>query len=95
MNFDFFIDIYRRHVIDRLYKKLRAARTWPLTSENEARYQKLLTRLRVVEVKDAQRLRERLAKTGPLRSGEVDAVLHEVRDVLARYENGPAGGDSP
>lgn len=39
-----------------------------------------------IEAEDAQRLREKLATTGPLKSGEVDAALREAREIRARYE---------
>lgn len=71
--------------IDSLYDELRVLVEAPWTTESEIRYQELLERLRACEVEDACRLREKLATTGPLKLGEVDAALREARELLARY----------
>ena len=74
-------------LIDHLYDELRILAAAPPTVEREARYQEMLARLQALEAEDARRLREKLATTGPLRPGELDAALREAREVRARYEH--------
>ncbi|MBI4020715.1 MAG: hypothetical protein HY369_00565 [Candidatus Aenigmarchaeota archaeon] len=74
-------------LIDHLYEELRAIAAQHSTPEGEARHREILKRLRAFETKDARRLRQQLATSGPLKLGEVDAALSEARETIARYEH--------